>query len=172
MRKLFLIGAFFAVFNAIACHGLSDALAHGTGHRLLKEKTAVTVEFFYSDNEPMSYAEILVFSPADRQVEYQNGRTDQKGRFSFYPETPGKWRVESGDGMGHKETAVIEVKKDLAGFSSQNFKDTIEDTNDGWNSSGSKAVSAVAGLSLILNFFLVLYMWKHGVFSKKNTEKD
>ena len=85
-------------------------LAHGTDHRVMDNNNAVVVAFSYSDGEPMRYAGVLVYSPEDGQVEYQNGRTDLNGNFAFYPNVPGPWRIEASDGMGHKETGQIEVR--------------------------------------------------------------
>ncbi|NJL59968.1 MAG: DUF4198 domain-containing protein [Desulfobacteraceae bacterium] len=83
------------------------ASAHGTGYRILENSRAIVVEFYYSGEEPMSYAQVLVFSPQDRKTEYQNGRTDRKGRFAFYPDIAGAWRIGVSDGLGHKVEAEI-----------------------------------------------------------------
>ncbi len=132
-------------------------IAHGTGHRLITDPAAVTVEFFYSDNEPMSYAEVFVFGPHDQQVEYQNGRTDQKGRFSFYPSVPGTWRIEAGDGMGHKETGIIEIQKGVPGEAAS---ENISAMGKGKPARPSVFLNIITGLSLILNFFLMFYVGK------------
>lgn len=66
----------------------------------------MAVEFFYSDKTPMRYAEVLVFSPENEKAEYQNGRTDQSGRFAFLAETPGEWQMKVNDGMGHATVTV------------------------------------------------------------------
>lgn len=91
-------------------HHPTPAAAHGTGYRLIDDAKAVAVSFFYADGQPMSYAETLVFGPKDKEIEYQNGRTDQQGRFAFYPETPGTWRLVVNDGMGHRAEGIITVK--------------------------------------------------------------
>jgi nickel transport protein len=134
-------------------------IAHGTGHRLITDSAALTVEFFYSDNEPMSYAEVFVFGPQDHQVEYQNGRTDQRGRFSFYPSVPGAWRIEAGDGMGHKEVGIIEVQKEIADESTIK---NIPAMDAGKSATPSVFLKTITGLSVILNIFLVFYILKAG----------
>lgn len=45
--------------------------AHGADYRVTTDKQALAIEAFYSGNEPMSYAEVLVFSPLDGKVEHQ-----------------------------------------------------------------------------------------------------
>jgi nickel transport protein len=138
--------------------------AHGTGHRLITDSAALTVEFFYSDNEPMSYAEVFLFGPHDLKVEYQNGRTDQKGRFSFYPSVPGAWRIEAADGMGHKEVGIIEVQKEIG--DEPKIKNVPMDA--GKSATPSVFLKAITGLSLILNIFLVFYILKAGKMNLKN----
>lgn len=163
MKPIFKFSLILGVFGIIIYLNSNVVSAHGTGHRLLTDTNTVTVEFFYSYNEPMSYSEILVFSPQDQKLEYQNGRTDQKGRFSIFPEIPGTWKIIANDGMGHKETATIEIQEDISETEGGN----VQAKDDGHLSATSMAVKTVAGLSLILNVFLVLHLWKRNGFSRK-----
>ncbi len=84
--------------------------AHGTGYRQLSNAKAISVEFYYSTGEPMLFAEVFVFSPQDKQMEFQNGRTDKKGRFSFYPDCSGNWQIIVKDGMGHSVNTSFDVE--------------------------------------------------------------
>ena len=78
---------FFIVAVAMSLMALPvSVFAHGTDYRLIDNDSVVVGEFFYSDKVPMQYAEVLVFSPENDTVEYQNGRTDQNGRFAFWAE--------------------------------------------------------------------------------------
>ena len=135
----------------------AGAAAHGTDYRVLDPAPVIAAEFFYSDKEPMRYAEVLVFSPENRDVEYQNGRTDKNGRFAFCPETPGKWRIRVNDGMGHAVRAEIPVdptetgKKEINGLSDKKPL-----------AAASKWLKIILGLSLVLNIFLVIYVKKKG----------
>ena len=92
-----------------------DVDAHGTAYRIIGDATVATIEFVYSDQEPMQYAEVLVYSPKDKRVEFQNGRTDRNGRFSFCPDVTGSWRILVKDGTGHNVQSKIEVIKDSTG---------------------------------------------------------
>ncbi len=133
--------------------------AHGTAHRVVRDGTAVTVESFYSDKEPMQYAEVLVFSPSDRKVEYQNGRTDKNGRFAFFPDRQGTWRIEVGDGMGHLMKADIEVTAtDGPGTGSGNGPASEREMPAG----ASVPLKAAFGVSLIANVALILRALKTG----------
>jgi len=138
------------------------AAAHGTDYRVMEEGHVIAAEFFYSDREPMRYAEVLVFSPENKDVEHQNGRTDKNGRFAFCPEIPGKWLVKVNDGMGHAVRAEIEVDgvsnpRETAKGAAGNNLNAIEAT--------SKWIRIFLGLSLLLNFCLGLYVWKTRSFN-------
>lgn len=87
---------------------LPKAYAHGVGYRV-SEKKAISLEFFYSTGEPLSYVEARVYSPADSEFAYQSGRTDEEGRFAFTPNAPGEWRVVAKDEEGHLAEAKVGV---------------------------------------------------------------
>jgi nickel transport protein len=157
MKKIFQYGKVCLIFGLILCCCPDYILAHGTGHRLVTDSSTVTIEFFYSDNEPMSYAEVFVFGPQDLKTEYQNGRTDQKGRFSIYPTIQGAWRIEANDGMGHKEVAIIEVQQEMIDKATS---DNMQVMAIGNSKPPSIFLKAITGLSLILNLFLIIYIWK------------
>jgi nickel transport protein len=136
--------------------GQQQAVAHGTEYRVLDPGNAVAVEFFYSGQQPMSYAEVKVFAPEDQKIEYQSGRTDARGRFVFYPQSPGKWRILAEDGTGHQESLSLEIEEgDLAGTDQESSESQIQ------RQAGlPKAWGVVLGLSLILNICSGLYFWK------------
>ncbi len=150
---------------ALHLHHPDQALAHGTGFRLIDDAKAIAVSFFYADGQPMRYAETLVFSPNDDDVEYQNGRTDQQGRFAFYPHQPGTWRLVVNDGMGHRAEGIVSVKNPLP-------KDAESDPDGGEEDPENRAdfraeapehshtgLKLIAGLSLIGNLcFAGLYL--------------
>lgn len=56
--RLFLLPAFLLPHFLLP----QPAAGHGTDYRILDSKAAIAVEFIYSDNQPMRYAEVLVFS--------------------------------------------------------------------------------------------------------------
>ncbi|MGM0453934.1 MAG: hypothetical protein ACQERN_12280 [Thermodesulfobacteriota bacterium] len=136
----------------------ATSLAHGTDYRVTEDSRVVAAEFFYSDQSPMRYAEVLIFSPENDEVEFQNGRTDRNGRFAFCPKKPGKWHVKVNDGMGHAVDAVIEVpasnaQKDAADNASENERTIV--------GGASKFMKIGLGLSLLINIFLGMYVWQY-----------
>lgn len=156
------LGVFIFLTLSLPCH----VFAHGTDYRLLEDESVVVGEFFYADKEPMRYSKVLIFSPENDKVEFQNGRTDQKGRFAFCPSHPGTWRINVNDGVGHAVHAHVTVKaqatSDAAGFESE--------------SADSKSVLSQAsvlnrilfGLSILLNIFFGINIWKQ----KRRKEDD
>ncbi|MBU4354002.1 MAG: hypothetical protein KJ822_01500 [Proteobacteria bacterium] len=81
----------------------SPALAHGVEGTVHPGGLAVACR--YSTGEVMDYAKVKVFAPGSSQP-FQVGNADKNGRFCFYPDSPGEWRVTAEDGMGHR----LEVK--------------------------------------------------------------
>jgi len=109
----------------------SDLWAHGVDYEV-KEGKAVVLKVGYDDGEPMSYAEVKIFSPENKDIEHQNGRTDKNGCFAFLPDQPGEWKVIVNDGMGHG--VVTEIKVSAEGGSASGGKETmkIETAAKGW----------------------------------------
>lgn len=98
---IFCAGVFFLLGA-----GDNPVFAHGT-HYTIDQTKAMVIRVEYDDGEPISYAEVKIFSPDDQKVEYQKGRTDKKGQFFFLPETAGEWKVVVSDGMGHGVVAKV-----------------------------------------------------------------
>ncbi|WP_419660975.1 hypothetical protein Dvar_13840 [Desulfosarcina variabilis str. Montpellier] len=142
----------------------AQAHAHGTGHRVLTGERMVALEFYYSDQTPMRYAEALVFSPRDAEVEHQYARTDQHGKFVFCPDAAGQWVVKVSDGMGHAEQATVMVKPEAA--SGPTAAPSVPAATAGGPGTMETGIKAVAGLSLILNAYVVFYFVKRRLFAK------
>jgi len=159
MRAIQRLLMVFGLVAGFACLFAFRVEAHGTAHRVVRDGTAVTVECFYSDKEPMQYAEVLVFSPSDRKVEYQNGRTDRNGRFAFFPDRQGTWRIEVDDGMGHRMTADIEVTTPDGPATGSGSGSSSEEEQP---SGASVPLKAAFGVSLIANIALLFYALKTG----------
>ena len=84
--------------------------AHGVQYSVSRENSVI-IHASYSTGEPMAYAEIKIYSPEDADIEFQNGRTDRRGVFAFFPDTEGKWTVKADDGAGHGFTAKVDVEE-------------------------------------------------------------
>jgi nickel transport protein len=86
----------------------STALAHGVETRELTTG-AVAVEFRFTDGTTMALSEAMAFAPNHPDEPSVTGRTDEHGRFSFFPDQDGDWTVEVRDGDGHTARTVVTV---------------------------------------------------------------
>ncbi len=82
------------------------AFAHGVITQRLDAPNCGAFCFHYSSGEPLAYAEVKVFGPGNDKLEFQNGRADAKGCFSFLPDRAGEWRISIKDGMGHHAEGI------------------------------------------------------------------
>lgn len=81
--------------------------AHGLEYEV-STREAFAVRLFYSDGEMMSYAPYKVFPPGGGSV-FQNGLTDKNGMVVFSPDSPGEWRVQANDDLGHGARVMVNV---------------------------------------------------------------
>ncbi len=95
-----------ALLGIILLFAALPAAAHGVETRIMDEGAA-TVEFRFTDGAPLAFAEALVTAPDGSSEPAATGRTDRNGRFSFYPDQAGQWRVEVHDEGGHVARAVV-----------------------------------------------------------------
>ncbi len=149
MSKIFVRLAFTAGLILLSACEIS---AHGTGYRY-SALSAVALEFMYSTGEAMSYREAKVFSPSDEKFAYQSGRTDEKGRYSFVPDSPGVWRVIVRDEEGHQCTAEINITAE--NFSPKNESQTQTQPSTIPNST-EIFIRSLLGVSLIFNIALII----------------
>jgi nickel transport protein len=111
---------------------------------------SVVLRFKYSSGEPLAYAMVTIFEPEEKNIEYQNGRTDAEGRFAFVPLRPGTWIVHCSDGMGHRVNKEIVVD------------DAIQVQNDRAIAQTplSKALPTLLGISLIAHCVCLIRWFK------------
>jgi len=132
----------------VACP--SKGMAHGVRGEVAYGGVIIKAE--YTTGEPMSYAKVVISAP-DKGIPFQIGRTDRNGRFCFYPDTPGKWKVVVEDGMGHRLEMNLPVEHagrvERSGY--------IESPLQGYI---SKYMRAIAGVSIIFGIFGCIMGWK------------
>jgi nickel transport protein len=120
------------------------AVAHDLQVTWQRSGPVVVVENRYAGTEAAAYAAVEVFSPADAKQEFQNGRTDALGRFSFVPDRQGEWRYVVDDEIGHRVEMKIPVED--ASFQSSGVR--------------SPWLTLLAGLGVIAGATGFLYGWK------------
>jgi len=88
-----------------------SAPVHAHGVNITYQETrAIALEARYEGGQPMSGAQVAVFSPADPKTPWLRGTADESGRFIFSPDPaqPGNWEVQVRQ-AGHGEILVIPV---------------------------------------------------------------
>ncbi|MCF7804562.1 MAG: hypothetical protein K9N46_10555 [Candidatus Marinimicrobia bacterium] len=98
-------------FLIITLLPLTLLYAHGVEYSTFEGGTGIGVT--YNDGTPFSYSEVKIYRPGDEGTVYQEGLTDQYGRFIFAPDTSGQWTFEISDGMGHGLIETISVSESL-----------------------------------------------------------
>ena len=154
MSRLWALCALAVLVGILA---VTPAFAHGVLANTISSKAAV-VQFCYVGGEPMSYAEVAVYSPNTQEgdVEFQNGRTDAKGNFAFVPDRVGVWRITASD-MGHKAELQITVADE--GITQAQAAAGIS----------SLPLRVALGLSLILNLLAGCFWVKRSSRKKQST---
>ncbi|MCD6184244.1 MAG: carboxypeptidase regulatory-like domain-containing protein [Deltaproteobacteria bacterium] len=126
------------------------AHAHGVKGRISSGGIVVIAE--YDTGEPMSYARVKISAPAAK-LTFQSGRTDRNGRFCFFPDTPGEWKVVVDDEMGHRLEVPVSVNEAMK-------LETDEQTGRSAASSLSKYEKALIGICIIFGISGVLFLWR------------
>ena len=85
------------------------ASAHDLTLRIQQAEPAVIVHALYAGSEPVTDADVSIFSPANPDSPFQTGLTDIRGAFAFVPAETGYWRVILDDGYGHRAERTIAV---------------------------------------------------------------
>lgn len=123
---------------------------HGMDLRAQKHSPLVLVSSRYINGSVISYAAVSVFYE-EQTVEYQNGRSDKKGNFSFMPDKPGKWSFHIDDEMGHAEKIEIIISDS---FFSKTGPAKNEDKKQDFY-----YCKILVGLFLILILTYLVYLW-------------
>jgi nickel transport protein len=119
---------------------MSNAWPHGL-FAAIDAHPSVALRFNYASGEPLTYAMVTIYAPGEKEVEYQNGRTDAEGRFAFVPPRPGTWIVHCSDGMGHLVNKQIIIDDTIQ----------VQDDREIVQTPLSKALTALLGVSLIIH---------------------
>jgi antitoxin component YwqK of YwqJK toxin-antitoxin module len=133
-----------AMAENVWSHGVLGKISSGEG---------LMVEAEYDDGEPMSYASIEIFD-SEEKIPFQSGRTDRNGRFLFYPDKMGDWKVVVNDGMGHRLALKTNTDKTL------NLNKTEQQAESIKQNSPSRYERALMGISIIFGIFGTILGWR------------
>ena len=106
----------------------------------------------YDTGEPMSYAKVEISAP-NSKLPFQSGRTDRNGRFCFFPDVPGTWRLVVNDEIGHRLELKVNVDKSMkieTDFLPQGALDSYF----------SKYARVLMGICIIFGIFGCILGWK------------
>jgi nickel transport protein len=123
--------------------------AHGVRGKVDAGGMVVTAE--YDDGEPMSYARVEISAP-DSKLPFQSGRTDRNGRFCFFPDTPGDWKVVVSDEMGHRLEVIVPVGEAMQLKTNQQAGGSVFGSLSGY-------ARVIIGISIIFGIFGSLLGW-------------
>jgi nickel transport protein len=137
-----------------------QVLAHGVEGSVQPGGLAVSCR--YSTGEPMSFAKVAVLSPGTSQP-FQVGNADKNGRFCFYPDAVGEWRLTADDNMGHR----LEVKAPVTDL---NSLQTMAPTAPGGSGAETRSLRVLTGLSAIFAVSGLLFWWQ-GLRFKRDRQK-
>lgn len=138
----------------------SQVLAHGVEGTV--QPGGVAVACHYSSGEAMSYAKVTVFPPKTNQP-FQVGYTDKNGRFCFYPDALGEWRVTADDGMGHR----LEVKVPVTNLDTTK---QMPPPSGAANVAATRSLRIIAGLCVIFGLSGFLF-WFQGIRLRRGHNK-
>ncbi|MGB1252691.1 MAG: hypothetical protein ACPG8W_18905 [Candidatus Promineifilaceae bacterium] len=88
------------------------AWAHGTNIGVTVDGSTVQIEARFETGEPMSEAQIIVYTPNDPETPWLSGAADVEGAYSFDVDTTlvGEWAVTIRTG-GHGEIVHLNVNR-------------------------------------------------------------
>ncbi|WP_319780096.1 hypothetical protein [Maridesulfovibrio sp.] len=148
LRKILPAVIFIAV--GLFCFG-TVARAHGVAYEMIETSPTITFKSGFSSGEPIAYGEVLIYAPDNSEVEFQNGRTDKNGVFSFLPDKPGIWKIEVSGGQGHKLIFDLDISDTgKNGLTAHKRENPLH---------GSMEIRVLLGISLIFNLcFAAFYL--------------
>lgn len=140
------------IFSFLTMTAMSPALlyAHGVTGKI--DTGGIVVSAMYDTGEAMDYARVTVLAPGANLI-FQSGRTDRNGRFCFFPDVSGDWKVVVDDEMGHRLEVHVPVDKAMALQANPENKNLKPGSLTRWE-------KAVMGVSIIFGISGILFWFK------------
>jgi nickel transport protein len=139
---IFISGAIFLVPSLLCAHGVMGKVDTG----------GIVVTAQYDTGEPMSYAKVRISAPGV-ELSFQSGRTDRNGRFCFFPDASGDWKVVVDDELGHRLEVKVPVNEALT-------LQIKEQRGEAGPPSLSRVEKALIGISVIIGISGIFFWWK------------
>ncbi len=144
MKKLAILIFILAISNFVFAHQIQVEI---------KNEKAVVIRLYYPDGTPFAYEKFEIYSPDNKKIPFQVGRTDKLGRIIFLPNKSGQWRVKAISQDGHGIDKEIYI----------NENSYVRENNN----------TRFYYLKLAVGIFLivVIYIALNYIFRRKNIEK-
>lgn len=141
-----------ALLGSIAVCLTAAAPPHGVNVDMKWEMPSIVATCTYSGGQPVSGAEVKIFSPADSEKEFQAGRTDANGVFAFVPDTAGEWRFIVDDGMGHRKESTFLLPEGFRGTgdAASTVAGREEEGEVGSETTGGQVRTAMLGIAVLI----------------------
>ena len=112
-----------AIAFILLSHHTSPAHAHGATIEVVPSQVAIRASF--DTGEPMTEAQVLIYSPESTETPWKTGETDSDGQFAFTPDPDisGLWEVTVRK-AGHGHTTAFE-SGEMSGRQSAGFADSF-----------------------------------------------
>jgi len=124
--------------------------AHGVTSKI--DTGGIVVSAMYDTGEAMDYARVTISAPG-ANLKFQSGRTDRNGRFCFFPDVSGDWKVVVDDEMGHRLEVNVPVDEAMVLLANH------ENENSGRDFL-TRYEKVVMGVSIIFGISGILFWWK------------
>jgi len=144
------------IFSFLTMAAMSPALLYAHGVTGKTGTGGIVVSAMYDTGEAMNYAKVTVLAPG-ANLKFQSGRTDRNGRFCFFPDVNGEWKVVVDDEMGHRLQVTGPVDEAMALQAAPENENVKPDFLTRWEKS-------VMGISIIFGISGILFWLK----AKKN----
>jgi nickel transport protein len=138
----FLLLTAFMLPSLLYAHGVTSKIDTG----------GIVVSAMYDTGEAMDYARVTISAPG-ASLRFQSGRTDRNGRFCFFPDVSGDWKVVVDDEMGHRLEVNVFVDQAMSLQASREN----EKAGPGYLTRWQKAIM---GVSIIFGISSILFWWR------------
>lgn len=140
------------IFSFLAIAAMSPALLYAHGVTGKTGTGGIVVSAMYDTGEAMDYAKVTILAP-DANLKFQSGRTDRNGRFCFFPDVSGNWKVVVDDEMGHRLEVNVPVDQAMS------LQANPENVNSGRNFL-TRYQKAIIGVSIIFGISGIVFWFK------------
>jgi hypothetical protein len=149
----------------------TESSAHDITVEITKSYPSVIIRASYFQAEPLSYAEVMIFSPESDVVEYQYGRSDKSGYFAFLPNSKGDWKITVDDEMGHFKESVVTITADF--FTGEGATAIVAHTKQGSTIQDLHPLyKIIFGLALIFGITGIFYGFKARQMLQSKPDKN